>query len=57
MQGPLVFGFFIEQLGRGTLRPLADIGARLVEERLRSNRESSSKDARHVDLLSSLGRP
>ncbi|CAJ1342641.1 unnamed protein product [Effrenium voratum] len=44
VQGPLVFGFFLEQLGRGTLKPLADIGARLLEERLQSNRQSSAKE-------------
>lgn len=46
VQGPLVFGFFIEQLGRGTLRPLADIGSRLLEERIQSNRESSSNEVK-----------
>ena len=46
VQGPLVFGFFIEQLGRGTLRPLADLGGRLLDERLRNNWRSSSSDLR-----------
>ena len=65
VQGPLVFGFFIEQLGRGmgptvypsqrmfhtmdrtvgTLRPLADIGGRLLEERLQNNWRRSSSEA------------
>lgn len=44
VQGPLVFGFFIEQLGRGTLRPLADLGGRLLDERLRNNWRSSSSE-------------
>lgn len=52
VQGPLVFGFFIEQLGRGTLRPLADIGGRLLEERLQNNwRRSSSEVSQFVTHL------
>ena len=55
VQGPLVFGFFIEQLGRGTLRPLADLGGRLLEERLRNNWQRSSgatRDGLQAELLS-----
>jgi len=37
VQAPVVMGFFLEQLGRGTLRPLAEIGSRLVQNRLEVN--------------------
>lgn len=46
VQGPLVFGFFLEQLGRGTLKPLADIGGRLLEDRLQRNQQSSAEEVK-----------
>lgn len=42
-QGPLVIGFFIEQLGRGVIKPLADVGARVLEQRLEGNQKASQE--------------
>jgi len=41
LQGPVVMGFFIEQLGRGTLKPLAELGSRVLRSRLVKNKRVS----------------
>jgi len=51
-QGPVVLGFFLEQLGRGSLRPLAELGARFLKARLQSSQHLQHlNDVRQIGLL------
>jgi len=50
IQGPVVLGFFLEQLGRGSLRPLADLGARFMKARL-----ETSQPLEHQNPLRQIG--
>jgi hypothetical protein len=47
-------GFLIEQLGRGSLKPLADLGARVLGARLQKNESSISSELDAVPLLGLL---
>mmetsp|Transcript_57664 Transcript_57664/g.137172 ORF Transcript_57664/g.137172 Transcript_57664/m.137172 type:complete len:920 (+) Transcript_57664:114-2873(+) len=52
VQGPVVMAFFIEQLGRGTLRPLADVLSQQLSNRLVTNRLNSDDEI--ADFVSHL---
>eukprot|EP00443_Scrippsiella_acuminata_P001257 CAMPEP_0115324580 /NCGR_PEP_ID=MMETSP0270-20121206/82553_1 /TAXON_ID=71861 /ORGANISM="Scrippsiella trochoidea, Strain CCMP3099" /LENGTH=942 /DNA_ID=CAMNT_0002744705 /DNA_START=40 /DNA_END=2869 /DNA_ORIENTATION=+ len=55
VQGPVVMGFFIEQLGRGTLKPLAEMGSRLLTGRLETNIRASQSETSEPETKLTLG--
>ena len=57
LQGPVVMGFFLEQLGRGTLRPLAELGSRFLDTQLRRNREARVRSGRIIREFLEAVRP
>ncbi|CAK0789704.1 unnamed protein product [Prorocentrum cordatum] len=54
LQGPVVMGFLIEQVARGSLKPLAELGSRMLGARLQKNESFISSELDAVPLLGLL---